>query len=96
MPGRSCLGAYGHSFWIGQGLLQRLAIDHTAEVWRCFRRWLRTMNPAMPSSVLIVASALRTALTVFLTVPALALGLTKIMAKCRRNDPAHEMELMAA
>ena len=35
---------------IAQGLLQRLAINHTADVWRCFRSWLRTMNPAMPPS----------------------------------------------
>jgi hypothetical protein len=38
-----------------RGLLQHLAINHTAEVWRCFRSWLRTMNPAMPPSELIVA-----------------------------------------
>ena len=44
---------------IAQGLLQHLAIHHTAEVWRCFRSWLRTMNPAMPPSELIVANALR-------------------------------------
>jgi hypothetical protein len=91
LPGRSCLGAYGYHFWIEQGLLQHLAINHTAEVWRCFRRWLRTMNPAMPSSGLIVASALRTTLTVFLAVPALALDLTKILSKCRRHDPSPEI-----
>lgn len=44
---------------IAQGLLQHLAFNHTAEAWRCFRSWLRTMNPAMPPSELIVASALR-------------------------------------
>ena len=32
---------------IAQGLLQHLSINHTAEVWRCFRSWLRTMNPTM-------------------------------------------------
>ena len=41
---------------IAQGLLQHLSINHTAEVWRCFRSWLRTMNPAMPPSELIVVS----------------------------------------
>jgi len=81
---------------IAQGLLQHLAINHTAEVWRCFRSWLRTMNPAMPPSELIVASALRTTLTVFLAVPALAPDLTKIMAKYRRHDPPPEEERMAA
>ncbi len=81
---------------IAQGLLQHLAINHTAEVWRCFRSWLRTMNPAMPPSELIVASALRTTLTGFLAVPALAPDLTKIMEKYRRHDPPTEGEQMAA
>ena len=40
---------------IAQGLLQHLAINHTAEVWRCFRSWLRTMNPALPPSELVAA-----------------------------------------
>jgi hypothetical protein len=35
---------------IAQGLLQHLSLNHTAEVWHCFRSWLRTMNPAMPPS----------------------------------------------
>jgi hypothetical protein len=81
---------------ISQGLLQHLAINHTAEVWRCFRSWLRTMNPAMPPSELIVSSALRTTLTAFLAVPAFAPDLTKIMAKYHRNDPPYEEERMAA
>ena len=29
---------------IAQGLLQHLAINHTAAVWHGFRSWLRTMN----------------------------------------------------
>jgi len=29
---------------IAQGLLQHLAINHAAEVWRSFRSWLRTMT----------------------------------------------------
>jgi hypothetical protein len=81
---------------IAQGLLQHLAINHTAEVWGCFRSWLRTMNPAMPPSELIVASALRTTLTAFLAVPALAPDLTKIIVKYRRHDPPPERERMAA
>jgi hypothetical protein len=81
---------------IAQGLLQHLAIDHTAEVWRCFRSWLRTMNPAMPPSELIVASALRSTLSAFLTIPAFYPDLTKIMAKYRRHDPPTEGERMAA
>ncbi len=72
---------------IAQGLLQHLSINHTAQVWHCFRSWLRTMNPAMPPSELIVASALRS------TLPAFFLGsrffapdLKKIMIKYRKHD----------
>jgi len=32
---------------IAQGLLQHLSLNYTAEVWLCFRSWLRTMNPAL-------------------------------------------------
>jgi hypothetical protein len=63
---------------IAQGLLQHLAINHTAEVGRCFRSWLRTT------------------LTAFLAVPALAPDLTKILEKYRRHDPSHEGDRMAA
>jgi len=35
---------------IAQGLLQHLALNHTAEVWRCFRSWLRTMSLSLPPS----------------------------------------------
>lgn len=81
---------------VAQGLLQHLAINHTAEVWHCFRSWLRTMNPAMPPSELVVANALRCTLPVFLAVPAFAPDLTKIMRTYCRNDPSSEDQLMAA
>ena len=81
---------------IAQGLLQHLAINHTAEVWHCFRSWLRTMNPAMPPSELIVASALRSTLPVFIAVPSLAPDLTKIMDKYRRHDPPFDAARMVA
>lgn len=81
---------------IAQGLLQHLAINHTAEVWRCFRSWLRTMNPAMPPSELITSNALRVTLPEFIAVPALAHDLTKILAQYRRHDPPFEGERMAA
>jgi len=81
---------------IAQGLLQHLAINHTAEVWRCFRSWLRTMNPAMPPSELITSNALRSALPEFIAVPALAPDLTKILDKYRRHDPPPDAERMAA
>ncbi len=51
---------------IAQGLLQHLALNHTAEAWRQFSSWLRTMNPALPPSELVVASALRSSLPEFL------------------------------
>lgn len=35
---------------IAQGLLQHLALHHTAAVWLHFSSWLRTMSPAMPPS----------------------------------------------
>ena len=81
---------------IAQGLLQHLAINHTAEAWRCFRSWLRTMNPDMPPSELIVANALRITLPVFLAVPASAPDLMKIITKYRRHDPPFESERMTA
>jgi Na+/H+ antiporter NhaB len=56
---------------IAQGLLQHLALNHTAEAWRYFRSWLRTMNPALPPSELVVACALRETLPEFLQAAAL-------------------------
>jgi hypothetical protein len=35
---------------IAQGPLQHLSLNYTAEVWRCFQSWLRTMNPALSPS----------------------------------------------
>ena len=81
---------------IAQGLLQHLAINHTAQVWHCFRSWLRTMNPAMPPSELVVASALRENLTLFIAVPALDPSIKKIMDEYRRHDPPSEVYLGAA
>ena len=71
---------------IAQGLLQHLAINHTAEVWRSFRSWLRTMNEAMPPSELVVANALRTGLPGFFAVCDLAPGLKKLVETYRRSD----------
>ena len=81
---------------IAQGLLQHLALNHTAEVWRCFRSWLRTMNPALPPSELIVANALRVGIPTLFAVPALAPDLTKIMDHYRRHDPPSEIHKMVA
>jgi len=81
---------------IAQGLLQHLAINHRAEVWRGFGSWLRTMHVDMAPSELVVASALRSSLPAFFAVPALAPDLTKIRDKYRRHDPPLETERMAA
>lgn len=54
---------------IAQGLLQHLSLNHTAEVWRSFRSWLRTMNPSLPPSELVVANALRTGIPEFFSSP---------------------------
>jgi hypothetical protein len=75
---------------IAQGLLQHLAINHTSEVWHSFRSWLRTMNPAMPPSELVVASALRSAIPTFFSVCAEIPGLNKIAATYYRPDPMPE------
>ena len=83
-PGRAAirrkLAAY-HAFvqlgCIAQRLLQHLAINHTAEVWRCFRSWLRTMNPSLPPSELVVANALRTGIPEYFSSPGKDPTLTK-------------------
>lgn len=51
---------------IAQGLLQHLAIRFRDDVWHRFRSWLRTMNPTMPPSELVVAQALRNSLPEYL------------------------------
>jgi hypothetical protein len=71
---------------IAQGLLQHLALNHTAEVWHCFRSWLRTMNPAMPPSELIVANALRSSIPTFFSVCAFVPGLKKLVGSYYRHD----------
>ena len=89
---RRKLGAYHAYVQIGaiaQGLLLHLAINHTAAVWRGFWSWLRTMNPAMPPSELVVANALRSSLPAFLAVSDSVPGLEKIMTVYHRyNSPS--------
>jgi hypothetical protein len=75
---------------IAQGLLQHLAINHTAQVWREYWSWLRTMNRAMPPSELVVANALRKGLTAFFAVCNLIPGLEKIVSAYRRDDLPQE------
>jgi len=71
---------------IAQGLLQHLAINQTAEVWRTFRSWLRTMNPALPPSELVTANALRAAIPGFIASPGLDPNLKLILDQYRRPD----------
>lgn len=81
---------------IAQGLLQHLAINHTAAVWHSFRSWLRTMNEAMPPSELVVASALRTGLPGFFAVSDSIPGLKKIIDTYRRHHVPEENQRRAA
>src|ERR1039458_3566863 len=81
---------------IAQGLLQHLAINHTAEVWRSFRSWLRTMNPALPPSELVTANALRAALPAFFSSSEMDPNLRKIIDQYTRPDIHLDSEQKAA
>jgi hypothetical protein len=81
---------------IAQGLLQHLAINYTAEVWRAFRSWLRTMNPLLPPSELVTANALRTAIPAFFTSMEIDPNLKKIIEKYRHADIHWDSGEMAA
>uniref|UniRef100_UPI00260E4486 hypothetical protein n=1 Tax=Propionivibrio sp. TaxID=2212460 RepID=UPI00260E4486 len=72
------------------------SLNFTAEVWRNFRSWLRTMNPALPPSELVVANALRAAIPAFLTFPQLDPSLKKITSKYTRYDLASAASLLVA
>jgi hypothetical protein len=66
---RRKLAAYERHIQIGlivQGLLHFLAVFHHRTVWRFFGSWLRTMNPAVAPSELVVAHALRNSFPDFL------------------------------
>lgn len=75
---------------IAQGLLQHLALNHMAEVWRLFRSWLRTMNPALPPSELVVACALRATLPEFLQAAALPHKLRIILRRYKEANNASQ------
>jgi len=81
---------------IAQGLLQHLSLNYTAEVWRCFRSWLRTMNPALPPSELVVANALHSPIPGFFSSAAMDPNLKKILDQYRRPDIHSDAEQMAA
>lgn len=81
---------------IAQGLLQHLAINHTAAVWYSFRSWLRTMNEAMPPSELVVSMSLNTGLQEFFAVCNLTPGLKKIIDTYRQYRPQYEGQRLVA
>ena len=64
---------------IAQGLLLHLSLNHSTEVWRCFRSWLRTMSPLLPPSELVVAHALRSGLSGFIASRALGPQMKKML-----------------
>jgi hypothetical protein len=68
---------------IAQGLLLHLSLNHTAEVWRCFQSWLRTMNPQLPPSELVVAHALRSGLSGFIASRSLGPQMKKMLKAFR-------------
>jgi len=92
------IGAY-HRFvqlaCIAQGLLQLLAFEKRATVWQHFRSWLRTMNPDLPPSELVVAQALRTTLEEFLADRRAPADLVKFLAQIRSPDMARAYERAA-
>ena len=66
---------------ICQGLLQYLSVTYTAQVWGCFRSWLRTKRPGIPPSEFVVAEAMRTTFPEFLLVGAKRVFLAKFLVK---------------
>ena len=68
---------------IAQGLLLHLSLNHTTQVWHAFRSWLRTMNPALPPSELVVAHALRSGISGFFASRVLEPGIRKILRPFR-------------
>jgi hypothetical protein len=86
---RRKIGAY-HRFvqlgCIAQGLLKLLAIEQRATVWHHFRSWLRTMNPDLPPSELVVIQALRTTLPEFLADAHTPADFAKFLARIRSPD----------
>ena len=64
---------------IAQGLLLHLSLNYTTEVWHAFRSWLRTMNPGLPPSELVVAHALRSGIPGFFASRLLEPGMKKFL-----------------
>lgn len=73
---------------IAQGLHLHLALHFNDAVWRNFRGWLRTMNPARPPSELIVANSLNSRITAFFSSPELDPALAKLLGKYMTHSPS--------
>jgi hypothetical protein len=80
---------------IAQGLLQYLALNHGAMVWRHFRSWLRTMDPTKPPSELVTAHALRDGLHEFLDELAREPNTSKFLRLFRRPRNRVKMRSVA-
>jgi len=76
---------------IAQGLLLHLSLNHSATVWHRFRSWLRTMNPQLPPSELVVAHALRADLPAFIADCAGDSILKLFLGDYRRSDAVQEI-----
>ncbi len=80
---------------IAQGLLQHLALHARESVWRHFRGWMRTMNPAPPPSEAVVAQALRETLPDFLLNSSPEHDLKKFIAENADFDRCPDFQLAA-
>jgi hypothetical protein len=95
---RRKIGAYHAHIQLGliaQGVLQTLAIRCTAAVWKRFGSWLRTIRPGILPSELVVATALRHSLPVFLADSPEDHILTKFIRQ-RLDLSRHEGAFLAA
>jgi len=70
---------------ITQGLMQYLSACHTALVWQSFGSWLRTIRVGVAPSELVVATAMRNTLNVFIRTCLQTNKLAKFIAD--RQDP---------
>ena len=81
---------------IAQGLLQYLSLNHSDEVWRCCRTWLRTMKIEKPPSELVTAYALRSSLREFAFSSKMDPNLTSILRAYRNPNIPFDTEDLAA
>lgn len=93
------LGAYHRHLQLGclaQGLLLHLAVNHSDLVWQRFRSWLRTMNPLLPPSELVVAHTLRADLPESFADGPADTDLKILLERYRRVDAPSELKQDAA